>query len=939
MNILFYTDLDYSNVKKQFEKTVDFLQKGDFKSAEIKKLKPTKYYRARLDAENRLLFMFASHEGQTHILLLEVILNHEYEKSRFLRGAEIDESKIQVLSSEKQLEKEDYLPLTYVNAKATRFNLLDKAISFDESQELIFNKRPPVIIIGSAGSGKTALTLEKIKLLKGRILYITLSAYLVENSANLYYSFDYDNEKQEVEFLSFHDFIQSIQVTEGKEIDFKTFESWFGKFRNSSKIKDSHKLFEEFKGVMTGTDIGKEYLSREDYEGLGVKQSVFLSQERPEVYNVFEKYLLFLKENQLYDSNCVANQRLAEVKPIYDFIVVDEVQDFTTVQLHLILKSLKKSENFILCGDSNQIVHPNFFSWSSVKTYLYKRDLKGKEINILKTNYRNAPAVTELANKLLKIKISRFGAIDKESTYLVHSVSKKNGEVVFLQSNDKIKSELNQNTRASAKYAVIVMRNEDKAEARKIFKTPLLFSIHEAKGLEYDNIILVNFIADYQKEFREICSGVQVGDITADEEIKFSRGKDKTDKSLDSYKFYINSLYVAITRAVENLYLLEVSPKHEMLQLLGLVETREKVGIKEQKSSMEDWKQEASRLDKQGKKEQADQIRQSLLKIQDTPWQPVLKENLPKLKADALDPDNYNKKAKDLLFDYSLIYSDTEAVQKLVELKYRRAEQAEKETNSLYRKYYAPYKADNIKAVTANIDRYGVDYRDQFNLTPLLAAVYTGSSPLVKFLQENGADLSVRDNQGKNALQIALYKSYFSTSYAAKDLSTIYRYIQTDSVKVKVDGKMIKIDNHKIEFFILNYLIALQAILVKNNTWGGGVKMDDFLDTVATYPTAVLPHYRKQRAYLNQAIARNEIAGKEGISKKLFLRVFRGFYVLNPELEVLLADNWVNVYTMMGVEKVDKFDKEASIRKARERFKEKKEKYMEEMSSRRDWFS
>jgi hypothetical protein len=938
MNVLYYTDLDYSKVKKQFEKTVDFLQKGDFKSAEIKKLKPTKYYRARLDTENRLLFMFASYEGRTHILLLEVILNHEYEKSRFLRGADIDESKIKVLSSEKEVDKEDFLPLTYVNAKAIRFNLLDKAISFDESQELIFNKRPPVIIIGSAGSGKTALTLEKIKLLKGRILYITLSAYLIENSANLYYSFDYDNEKQEVEFLSFHDFIQSIQVAEGKEIDFKTFENWFVKFRNASKIKDSHKLFEEFKGVMTGMDIEKEYLSREDYEGLGVKQSVFLSNERPEVYTVFEKYLQFLKDNRLYDSNCIANQRLAQVKPIYDFIIVDEVQDFTTVQLHLILKSLKKSEHFILCGDSNQIVHPNFFSWSSVKTYLYKSDLKGKEINILKTNYRNAPAVTELANKLLKIKTSRFGAIDKESTYLVQSVSKKNGEVVFLQSSDKIKSELNQNTRGSAKYAVIVMRNEDKAEARKIFKTPLLFSIHEAKGLEYDNIILVNFITEYQKEFREICAGVQASDIVGDEEIKFSRGKDKTDKSLDSYKFYINSLYVAITRAVENLYLLEASPKHEMLQLLGLVETRQKVGIKEQKSSLEDWKQEAAKLEKQGKKEQADQIRESLLKIQDTPWKPVLKEYLPKLKAEALDPDNYNKKAKDLLFDYSLIYSDTESIQQLAELKYRRAENPEKETNSLYRKYYAPYKSDNIKALTINIDKYGINYRDQFNLTPLLAAVYAGSSKLVKFLQENGADLSVRDNQGKNDLQIALYKSYFSTSYAVNDLSQIYRHILTDSIKVKVDGRMIKIDNHKIEYFILNYLIALQSILIKNNNYGGGLKMDDFLDTMATYPNSVLPHYRKQRAYLNQAIARNEVDGKEGITKKLFFRVFRGYYVLNPKLEVLLGDDWVNVYEMMGTEKVGKFDQAAYYKKAQERYWEERRKYLEQFPEYRDRF-
>ncbi len=918
MEILYYNDLDYSKVKKQFEKTVDFLRKGDYKSAEIKKMQPTSYYRARLDGENRLLFKFASYEGRTFILLLEVILNHEYEKSRFLRGAEVDEGKIRTLPSEKEIQKEDITPLTYINSKTTSFNLLDKAISFDESQEVIFHKRPPVIIIGSAGSGKTALTLEKIKMLKGRILYITLSPYLIENSAKLYYSFDYDNDKQEVEFLSFHDFIQSIHVTEGKEIDYKTFENWYIRIRNSTKIKDPHKLYEEFKGVLTGLNIEKEYLDRQDYEELGVKQSVFLSGERAEVYTLFEKYLQFLKESKLYDINIISHKWLPLVKPTYDFIIVDEVQDITTVQLHLILKSLKKTENFILCGDSNQIVHPNFFSWSSVKTYLYKSDLKGREINILKTNYRNAPSVTALANKLLKIKTSRFGAIDKESTYLVNSISQRDGEVVFLQSNDKIKAELNQNTKGSTKFAVIVMRNEDKAEARKIFKTPLLFSIHEAKGLEYDNIILVNFISDYHKEFRDITLGVDPAEINDDPEINFSRGKDKTDKSLDVYKFYINSLYVAITRAVENLYLLESSPKHEILKLLSLVETKDKVGIKEQKSSLEDWTKEANKLEKQGKSEQANEIRQSMLKIQPTPWKPLLKENLQKLKAEALDPDNYNKKAKDLLFDYALVYNDEDAIHQLAVHKYKRAENPDYERNSLFRKYYAHYKSDNIKTLTVNINKYGINYRDQFNLTPLLAAVYSGSVKMIRFLQENGADRTVMDNDGKNALQVALNKSYFSSNYAGNELGSIYRHIITDSIKVKVEDRLIKIDNHKIEYFLLNYMVALQSVLIKDKKMAPGVKMADFLQTIQNYPESVLPYYRKQRAYLNQAIARNEVDAKEEISKKLFLRVARGFYVLNPELEILIKEDWVNAYDMMGAEKAEKFDQEEYFRLKRE---------------------
>lgn len=82
------------------------------------------------------------------------------------------------------------------------------------------------------------------------------------------------------------------------------------------------------------------------------------------VYNLFNKYLNWLKENNYYDINILSHLWLTHCTPGYDFIVVDEVQDFTNIQLHIILKSLRKPTNFMLCGDLNQLVYPNFFSWS-----------------------------------------------------------------------------------------------------------------------------------------------------------------------------------------------------------------------------------------------------------------------------------------------------------------------------------------------------------------------------------------------------------------------------------------------------------------------------------------------------------------------------------------------------------------------------------------------
>jgi hypothetical protein len=144
-----------------------------------------------LDDENRLLFKFSRYEGRSYLLLLEVIHHHNCQDSRFLNGVVIDASKIIPVSCADIISEPEAANLSYVNAHSTQFHLLDKVISFDDDQQQVFQLPTPLIVIGSAVSGKTALTLEKIKNLRGNILYVTLSPYLVENSANLYYSFQY----------------------------------------------------------------------------------------------------------------------------------------------------------------------------------------------------------------------------------------------------------------------------------------------------------------------------------------------------------------------------------------------------------------------------------------------------------------------------------------------------------------------------------------------------------------------------------------------------------------------------------------------------------------------------------------------------------------------------------------------------------------------------
>ncbi len=71
---LIYNDIDPGKVRKQFDRTIEQLSRGDFASADVKKMTGTGYYRAKLDYANRLLFKFGRYNNQTCLLVLEVIL-------------------------------------------------------------------------------------------------------------------------------------------------------------------------------------------------------------------------------------------------------------------------------------------------------------------------------------------------------------------------------------------------------------------------------------------------------------------------------------------------------------------------------------------------------------------------------------------------------------------------------------------------------------------------------------------------------------------------------------------------------------------------------------------------------------------------------------------------------------------------------------------------
>lgn len=912
MRILEYTGLDTSRVKASYRKVADAIAREDFRAAQVKKLvnlSHGKFYRARLDDADRLLFSLVRHGEEVCALMLEVIANHDYDKSRFLRGAAIDEARIVDADAGEAMREAQRV--RYLHPERTGIHLLDKPISFDDAQDIIFRQPAPLIIVGSAGSGKTALTLEKLKHAEGEVLYVTHSAYLAQSARDLYYANGFEHAGQDALFLSYRDFVESIRVPSGREANWRDFAAWFSRMRQAFREFDAHQAFEEIRGVVAA-GYG-DVLSRQAYLALGVRQSIFAADLRDKLYDLFEKYRAWLVEAKLYDLNLVAHEWLDLATPRYDFVVIDEVQDITIAQLALVLKTLKKPGHFLLCGDSNQIVHPNFFAWSQVKS-LFWHDPKlaeRQELRVLTANFRNSSEATRVANRLLTIKQRRFGSIDRESNFLVQAVGGEAGQVALVPDRDAGKRELDQKSRQSTQFAVLVMRDEDKAEARRHFATPLLFSIHEAKGLEYENIVLYRFVSDHRSEFNEIVEGVAAADLGVDT-LDYRRAKDKGDKSLEIYKFFVNALYVALTRAIRNVYLIESDTAHPLFGLLDL--NIGEVKVEAQQSSLEDWQKEARKLELQGKQEQAEAIRRTILKLAPVPW-PVFDEaKVVDLLVKVFREQAPGAKMKQQLYEYATCYDEPKLADWLArEARFEQAAQFSQQRATYARKTFLPYFASHFKDILKQCERHGIEHRLPMNQTPLMAAAAAGNVPLVEALLERGADRDAVDHYGCNALHWALREGFRDPKFARGPLAALYEHLAPAAIDVKPGERLVRLDRHLVEYCLFQTLWVLfkSCFTHRQRRANGAFETQAILDAWEHLPANVVRPERKRRQYLSGVLARNEVNRDYAYNRALFKRVAQGWYQLNPQLAVRRRqgeeERWVPAYLALNLPLISEF--------------------------------
>lgn len=304
-----------------------------------------------------------------------------------------------------------------------------------------------------------------------------------------------------------------------------------------SKIKNiSYSvIYKEIYGMIFGcfNENKLDNLSLDEYK---VKRINSFSKEECEViYGIALEYKKFKKTQKLLDNNDISRILLDNLDKInkYSLSIIDEVQDYTEVNLNL----FKQISIKMFCvGDALQMINPSYFSFSYLKKLMYNEDVTN--VSELECNYRNNKKIVELLDGLSEINIKQFGT--HSFVLSGESIDQSTAtNVVYTSDNSFINNLKNEKF---DNFTILVNDKKQKEELRKYFRKQEILTISEIKGLERETIVLYNILSSNNDNWKRL-SYLTINRKQADEN--------------SVYRYYFNLFYVGLSRAKHNLFVFE----------------------------------------------------------------------------------------------------------------------------------------------------------------------------------------------------------------------------------------------------------------------------------------------------------------------------------------------------------------------------------------------
>ena len=289
-------------------------------------------------------------------------------------------------------------------------------------------------------------------------------------------------------------------------------------------------LYKEIYGFLFGKSVERP-IAKEEY--VEARKGAFSRPEAEFIFDLSEAYRKEIAEQGALELNLACLERGKKAFPDYTLAILDEVQDFTEVQLAF-FRSL--AVKLFCVGDASQMVNPAYFSFARLKDLLYKKDVT--DVEELSYNYRNSPAIADVVASLSDLNRRTFGV--HGFVLSAEAVSSEAGAfAVAFKTGDFAKKIAGERT---DNFTVVVASAAEKDALRVLLPNKEILTVSEIKGLERDTVVLYNVLSSNYDKFERL-ERTEIDRKTADE------------NSL--YRYYFNLFYVGVSRARRHLFVAE----------------------------------------------------------------------------------------------------------------------------------------------------------------------------------------------------------------------------------------------------------------------------------------------------------------------------------------------------------------------------------------------
>ncbi|MCX5776005.1 MAG: AAA family ATPase, partial [Firmicutes bacterium] len=220
-------------------------------------------------------------------------------------------------------------------------------------------------------------------------------------------------------------------------------------------------------------------------------------------------------------------------------LIIDEAQDLTFIQVQALIRCVKNNAIYF-CGDVNQRINPTIVDLDRFGAYFFNSNTKLSTFELSNT-FRCSEGITRFLNHLADLRRTYVAKQDAKNEVKI-CTSRPPDEGLWATVCESGKKDLFNVLALACNKAnciIIVPNQKRKDELTSIMpeNETRIQTITEAKGLEYDNVLIYDFVTENAAEFEKIFSN--------------THSRNTFDRLL------FNMFYVAGTRARERLIILE----------------------------------------------------------------------------------------------------------------------------------------------------------------------------------------------------------------------------------------------------------------------------------------------------------------------------------------------------------------------------------------------